>query len=115
MQCSRAVQKRVQKRAGAGEREGTASFPRSGTSDFDLGCFIFAISSLYYLRAWYRLPNKNLSVTVRDRAGTLISDSLMQVFFKKARVLKNPGGEVGRKMLLQCCILLPFHSHVCPL
>ena len=34
VQCNRAVQKRVQKRAGAGEREGTAPFPRSGTSDF---------------------------------------------------------------------------------
>ena len=113
MQCSRAVQKRVQKRAGAGEREGTASFPRSGTSDFDLGCFIFAISSLYYLRAWYRLPNKNLSVTVRDRAGTF--GFINAGFFKKTRVLKNPGGEVGRRMLLKCCILLLFHSHVCPL
>ena len=92
MQSSRAVQKRVQKRAGAGEREGTASFPRSGTSDFDLGCFIFAISSLYYLRAWYRLPNKNLSVTVRDRARTLISDSLMQVFLKKNKGFKKPWG-----------------------
>ena len=79
-----------------------------------LGLFSFCdIPSLYYLRAWYRLPNKNLSVTVRDRAGTF--GFINAGFFKKTRVLKNPGGEVGRKMLLQCCILLPFHSRVCPL
>ena len=77
---------------GWGER-GNRPLPQIGHVWFSLGLFYFCdIPSLYYLRAWYRLPNKNLSVTVRDRAGTFGFINKGFFSFLKNKGFKKPWG-----------------------
>ena len=57
-------EKKCEKRAGAGERQGghhPAPFPKSRASSFRFACF--NTTALYYLRAWHRLT-KNGSVEI---------------------------------------------------